>query len=367
MPSTTVKAEPLKDRARVNEMLLALEHKINFHELREVLKRNDLATAVGWKQLIEKIESGTMDSANAFHAVLLKVHNDLVLAGSKDAQVFVLTPEDCEQIAIFFSSIEPVASAFRAAFPLAANSTQLRASGPELLLTHKVTHQNGDISLIFCACRTEIDREHFSLGQVTEAVRNSFQGYEEFIAIKKNEYQIFDVITIRKSLNRLEILVDHPEKIREPETVEDRGLALFAALHGQSPAIDALYNQNTPVNLFPCINSLYSNFREGRVQRLSFRAPSKSLKRETVSSDDDLRKEPFHEAGIKAVGTITPYDVTIVWDSFINASSGASVRIQAPVGSLSVEGSFVRSARISSAKDDAAIVSVINKLVSYST
>ncbi|MNY50116.1 hypothetical protein D3C86_1855950 [compost metagenome] len=59
--------------------------------------------------------------------------------------------------------------------------------------------------------------------------------------------------------------------------------------------------------------------------------------------------------------------MTIVWDSFINASSGASVRIQAPVGSISVEGSFVRSARISSAKDDTAIVSVINKLVSYST
>src|SRR5690606_2202634 len=155
---------------------------------------------------------------------------------------------------------------------------------------------------------------HFNINQVSEAVRTSFEGYVEFIAIKKNEYQVFDVVTLRKSLNRLEILIDHPEKIREPETIEDRSLALFAALHGNVVAIDALYNQNSPLNLFPCINSLYSNFREGRVQRLSFRAPSKSLKRETVSTDDDLRKEPFHEAGIKAVGTITPYDVTIVWD-----------------------------------------------------
>lgn len=204
------------------------------------------------------------------------------------------------------------------------------------------------------------------MNQVTQAVQDAFVGYESFLAIKRREYQIFDVVTIRQSLRRLEVLIDHPDRLRDKETTEDRCLALLAAVSGQSSKLMQLYETNMPDNLFPCISSLYQKFGEGLVRSLSFRAPSKSLKKESVISKDDLRKEPFHEAGIKAVGTITVYDITVHWEKFINVEGSASVRIHIPIGGLSTTGSYVRSAKITEAKNDGAVIAVINKLVSYS-
>lgn len=351
---------------KIQSLLSALEDKIQFRDLADVLKEKKLGSAIGWKQLFQKIDGSTGDMVAAYALTLEKIYNDLVLSGTKEVHVFSLDGPETSQIVTAFAQITVAPGPFTEAYPVPISSVGLSIQSRDLRLTNKVTHPSGDVSLVFCSVRSEIDRTEYKMNEVTEAVKQAFVGYDSFLAIKRREYQIFDVVTIRKSLRRLEVLIDHPDRLRDKETGEDRCLALLAAVSGASPKLMQLYETNIPDNLFPCIGSLYQKFGEGLVRSLSFRAPSKSLKKESVASKDDLRKEPFHEAGIKAVGTITVYDITVHWEKFFNVEGSASVRIHIPIGGLSATGSFVRSAKILEAKNDGAVIAVVNKLVSYS-
>lgn len=351
----------------INSLISSLKDKIQFRDLTEILKSKELGTAIGWKQLQEKIESGTVEQSLAIELVLQKLHSELVISGTKDVHVFSLDDEqEAAAVVAAFDEIVIPDGPFVKNYPLPISATLLSKQSREIKITHKVTRANGDVSLVFCSVRTEVDRTEYTMSEVSEAIQVAFDGYDSFLAMKKREYQIFDITTIRKSLKRIEILIDHPDRLRDKETSEDRCLALLGAVSNCAGILNQLYTINTPTNLFPCINSLYLQFGEGLVQKLSFRAPSKSLKKESVSSKDDLRKEPFHEAGIKAVGTITVFDITVFWEKFFNATGGAAVRIHIPIGGLSTVGSYVRSAKIIDAKNDETIIAIVNKLISYS-
>lgn len=352
--------------AKIKSLLFALEDKIQFRDVADVLKEKKLGSAIGWKQLFVKIDGSTNDIAATYALTLEKLYNDLVLSGTKEVHVFSLDEPETSQIVNAFAQITVSLNPFTESYPLPISATELSRQSRDLRLTHKVAHPNGDVSLVFCSVRSEIDKTEYRMNEVADAVKQAFVGYESFLAIKRREYQIFDVVTIRKSLRRIEVLIDHPDRLRDKETGEDRCLALLAAVSGSSTKLMQLYETNMPDNLFPCISSLYQKFGEGLVRSLSFRAPSKSLKKESVASKDDLRKEPFHEAGIKAVGTITVYDITVHWEKFFNVVGSASVRIHIPIGGLSTKGSYVRSAKIMEAQNDGAVTAVVNKLMSYS-
>jgi hypothetical protein len=352
---------------KVQSLLFALEDKMQFRDVTDVLKEKKLPSAIGWKQLIAKIDGGTAEVVAAYANTLAKIYGDLVLSGTKEVHVFSLDEFEARQIASAFAQIKAVSGPYTASYPLPVSPTELAKQSRELKLTSKVTHPNGDVSLIFCSVRSEMDKTEYRMNEVADAVKQAFAGYDSFFAMRRREFQIFDVLTIRPSLRRMEVLIDHPDRMRDKETGEDRCLALLAAVSGESPKLKQLYETNTPENLFPCISALYQKFGEGLVRSLSFRALSKSLKKESVVSKDDLRKEPFHEAGIRAVGTITVYDITVVWEKFFGVEGSAAVRIHIPIGGLSTTGSYVRSAKIVEAKNDGAVVAVINKLVSYST
>jgi hypothetical protein len=247
------------------------------------------------------------------------------------------------------------------------SETALKALALDHELTAKVAHENGDISLIYCARRTVDEQVRYKANEVAAAVRDAFAGYDEFIAIRRMDYQIFDVMTVRPKLNRLELLIDHPDRIRLPETSEGRTLGLLGRTTTLVPSLNPVYEKNAPLNLFACINNLLQAKTEGRVSRLSFRSPTDSVKKESMTASKDLRVEVFHAAGVQAVGAITPFDITVAWEKLVNAKGGISVRVGAPIAVLSAGEPQVRSARIFGAKSDAAVLAVVNKLVSYST
>jgi hypothetical protein len=67
------------------------------------------------------------------------------------------------------------------------------------------------------------------------------------------------------------------------------------------------------------------------------------------------------------VGTITPYDVTVIWDSIIGVRGAVGVRVGMPLSGLTEEDTYVREATLIGAHDDDAVAVVVNKLVSLST
>ena len=352
---------------RIKKLLEEIRQKYSWSELRAILKAEDLALAVGWEKLAEKFleaDDGVKDQAETLLKVL---HGDLILAGTKDLQVFELDDGTAALIAAAFAAIHPASPSFGALYPLGVSETALRGLTFDHELVAKIEHTSGDVSLVFCARRTMEEQDRYQANEVAAAVRQAFDGYEEFIAIRRMEYQIFDVVTVRRALNRIEVLVDFPDRLRSPETTDQRVLALLGCLASSVPVLTATYETNLPMNLFACMNNLLQANSEGRVSKLSFRSPTDSVKKEAMTAIKDLRVEVFHKAGVEAVGAITPFDVTVVWERLVNAKGSAGVRVGAPISVLSAAEPFVRTARISGARSDSAVLAVVNKLVAYST
>lgn len=352
---------------RIKKLLKEIRQKYSLSELRTILKAEDFGPAPGWEKLTERFLEADGELKSRAEALLKGLHGDLILAGTKDLQVFELADGQGALIAAAFAAIHPASLSFGASYPLSVSETALRGLTFDHELTAKIEHTSGDVSLVFCARRTMEEQDRYQANEVAAAVRDAFDGYEEFIAIRRMEYQIFDVVTVRRALDRIEVLVDYPDRLRSPETTDQRVLALLGRLASSVPVLTATYETNLPMNLFACINNLLQANNEGRVSKLSFRSPTDSVKKETMTSIKDLRVEVFHKAGVEAVGDITPFDVTVVWESLVNAKGTAGVRVGAPISVLSAAEPFVRTARIAGARSDSAVLAVVNKLVAYST
>lgn len=357
---------PNAQKQRFEKLLNNLDGRIQFRDLAKILKEENIGSAAGWGKLLEKLCEFGSTAADRAEVVLNNLNSGLVLAGTKDAFIFSL---DTAQVQVLISELTPIVVTdgnFSDAYPFSLDKTSLKplTSGHELV--RKEMHASGDISLILCAKRSEEDRVTFQYNQVTEAVQEAFLDFDEFVAIRRTDYQVFDVVTLRVSLQRLEVLIDQPMKIKKPETSEKRCLAILGRMSTMSAVIAPIYEANNPLNLVPCISGMYHATTEGRVSQLSFRTPTGSVNKGAVALQD-LRTEVFHKNGVEAVGDITPYDVTISWEALVNAKGSVSVQVGMPLSNLSSEVCYVRHARIINARADAAVVAVINKLVSYSS
>jgi hypothetical protein len=280
--------------------------------------------------------------------------------------IFELDEDATAAIAATLADLTPANSAYSEAYPFAISETALRGLDAEHQLVRKEIHSSGDVSLVLCAKRRTEERLTYSMDEVTLAVREAFDGFEEFVAVKRSDYQVFDVLNFRPRLRRLEVLIDQPAKLRSPETPEARCISVLGRVATLSSHLAALYEANSPMNLIRCISGMYHAASEGRVSHLSFRAPTGSNNKAAVASQD-LRLEDFHKYGVRAVGDVQPYDVTIAWDTVATSIGAVSVQVGTIASSLSADDASVRHARISGARSDAAIVFAVNKLVSYST
>lgn len=352
---------------RFKKLLADLRQKYSLEDLRPILTDEGLGKAPGWEKLAERLDGGDAMLQAKADAVLRRLHADLILAGTKDVHIFELPAGDGAKIANSTALLVPSSPNFGPAYPFPLTETELRSLPNEYELAAKVPHANGDVSLIFCAKRTYEDRVHYDANQVTAAVKAAFAGFDKFIAIRRVDFQVFDVLTIRAKLDRIEVLIDYPDRIQKPETTQQRCLALLGRAMSSVSGLKPVYEANSPLNLFACINNLYQAKTEGRVSRLYLRSPTDSIKRESMTAAKDLRTEKFHAAGVSAVGAITPFDVTITWDSMLNVTGKVEAQVGMPMSSLSIAEPYVSTARISGARSDAAIIAVVNKLVSYST
>ena len=352
---------------RFKKILEEIRCKYNLSGLRAIFKEEGLGSAPGWDHLADRLDGADALLQDKAEKVLTALINELVIAGTKDVQIYELQKWQVAQILNEISLVEPASPTFADAYPFSLSETALRGLTNEYELVAKVAQRNGDVSLIFCAKRTFEERIHYEANQVTAAVREAFSGYNKFIAIKQIDFQVFDILTVRSKLDRIEVLIDYPDRIQKPETTDKRCLALLGCAVGTVPSLQTTYEENVPINLFACINNLYKAKNEGRVSRLFLRSPTDSIKKESMTAAKDLRTEKFHAAGVVAVGTITPFDVTITWDSLLNVKGKVEAQVGMPLSSLAAAEPYVRTARIAGATSDSAVVAVVNKLVSYST
>jgi hypothetical protein len=349
----------------LGKILAALkEQKHPFSSIREALAALEKEPGGGWEKLPAKLGAYSPEDQALIAASLLKLVMNRSVAGHKDIHIFLLEDEEVSRISNALSGL--VANGpYSQNFPLPLSAAELIGKTTELFLSNVIYRENSDISLVFCAARTEYDKISYEMNEVAAPVQNAFAGFDRIVAIKKLPYQIFDVLNFRPSLKRIEVLIDQPSRMSANENTEDRCSAILAMVATRCDELRYTYENNSPVNLYGCINSMYQQANEGKVKRLAFRAPSQSQKREQLSSDDDLRTEEFHAAGVLKVGVITVHDITIHWGNLIGATGDATVRVKINVGGLSIAGAYVRSAEVNCVADSSLKV-VVNKLVAHS-
>ncbi|ARV19531.1 hypothetical protein AEP_02605 [Curvibacter sp. AEP1-3] len=341
------------------------DQKHPFGAVREAMAAIDKEAGNGWDKLLEKLGNYSAEEQATISRQLSQIIQSKAIAGQKDLHVFLLEDDEVIRISAALAGLTATGP-YSQDFPLPLSPTLLAGNTTDLFLSKVIYRENADVSLIFCSSRTEYDKISYDMNQVNVHVQNTFAGYERIVAIKKLPYQIFDVINFRPSLKRVEVLVDQPHRMGANESSEDRCSAVLAMVASRNPDLQTMYENNSPLNLYGCINSMYQQAGEGKVKRLAFRAPSQSQKKEQLSSDDDLRTEEFHAAGVLKVGVITVHDITLHWANLIGAAGGATARIKINVGGLSNEGAYVRSAEINCVSDTALAV-VVNKLVAHSS
>ena len=352
---------------KLKKLLADLRPKFPWRDLAAVLRDAGISVGSGWDKLEKRLEDADPVEAAKVEKTLSKLHDGTLVAGTKEVFVFELDESFSTSIASAFGALTPSVGTFTDAYPFGLPANTLKGLSNEHEMVSTVRSASGATSILLAAKRTTEERDTYAIEQVTTAVRQAFAGYDEFIAVRKLNYQVMDVVTVRPRLKRLEVLVDFPELIRAPETAEARCLVILGRLGMLVPEVQAIYQANAPVNLIKCISGLYHAPTEGRVTRLSFRAPSGSVNKGLVGTMTDLRTDPFHSHGVKGVGTVNPYDVTITWDRLPGVEGHVGVQVGMPISGLSADDADVRSARIIAARSDAAVTTVVNKLVSYST
>ncbi len=350
----------------LGRLLSALrEQKHPFAAVREALARVDKEAGGGWDKLPDKIGDYSAEDQAAIGAQLSKLILNRAVAGQKDLHIFHL--ED-DEIAAISSGLLGLAAAgpYAATFPLPLTPTQLSGKTGELFLSNVIYRENSDVSLVFCATRIEYDKTPYEINHFNQAVQTAFEGYDRVVAIKRSPYQIFDVFNFRPGLKRIEVLVDQPNRMSSDEDSEERCTAILAMVANRCGQLLSVYENNSPLNLYSCINSMYLDANEGKIKRLAFRAPSQSQKKEQLTSEDDLRTEDFHAAGVLKVGVITVHDISLHWATLPGGAGEAKARIKINVGDLSNQGAYVRYAEIFCTTDSAVTV-IANKLVAHST
>jgi hypothetical protein len=334
-------------------------------DLRRLLLEAEFAAGSGWESLKEKVRNLSPDDAAKITPVIDSVTRDLACAGTKEVFVVHLDDADVLSLAAELRPLTVTTNLYSQRFPLLLRAHELLGLTQAYELGAMIVRPNGDTSLALCARRTREERDRFDFSAVSTVVQHAFKGVDEFITITRTPYQICDIVTFRPGLKRLEVLIDHPSRIHNPESADERFSKVLQKLAPSMPTLAKFYESNAPANLFAAINGLYSDKREGRVTKLSCRLPTGPIVRQAMTTSDDLRDETFHAAGVAAVGTITPNWVSVVWDSLINVAGSVELSVGAPVHSLSSVGANVRSARLSNIRSDAGVVVAINKLMKY--
>lgn len=352
---------------KLEKLLSILFDRYPFRELRAVLAAHQVEAPTSKAKLFEKFGQLGGSEAERVGGILGDLCADLAVAGTKDVFIFDLAEDDAASIAASFSGLVSPENAYSAMFPLPLSESDLKGQTTDHEFVRKIVYPSGDVSLVLCAKRSQEERVSYEYSQVTDAVKEAFSDFDQFIAVRRIDYQVFDIVTVRKSLRRLEVLIDQPSRIRAPTTSRSRCNVVLGRLSTLVADIQVIYESHSPLNLSPCISALYHAPHEGRVSQMSFRAPTGSVNKGSPVPTQDLRSEKFHAGGFEAVGDVTPYDVTISWDNLVRSQGEVSLQVGMPMRALSASGGLVDHARIIDARSDAAVVAVVNKLVSYST
>ncbi|GGE32391.1 hypothetical protein GCM10007276_07070 [Agaricicola taiwanensis] len=286
----------------------SMQARMPFQIAQKILRQLDLDRGMGWEKTVQKIASDdlTDEQVSSLEAAL----REHIFCGEKSVRFFHIS-DDERSLCQSSQFLEPIPeSEFRKHYPASVPEDQLAGLPNKPILT-AIETVGEDTAFVFCSVRTQTIREPIRPDQLpTETASDLFQSYEEIVGLKTKRIQAFDVIWIPGKSKLADARVDQPLGMLG-EAAENAHIDL-------AEAFNKLVGQNifsNPINLFPLIEKMYGDEKEGVVVELGFGTSTASVKQEKMRRQGAcLRKESYHVGGKANLPTpIEPYRVSIMW------------------------------------------------------
>ncbi|MFM0002039.1 hypothetical protein PQR57_13500 [Paraburkholderia dipogonis] len=343
------------------DIIDAMRNRCSWPSLRGALKKDNLPSGTGWAELGGSAED-KLGNGPKLRQFLSKYFQEHIIAGERYVQLYDLPDGIKTGLLKTLKAATVPTSAFTASYPLPLSSSSLLAAPSDPSLVEVRPLGDDDYALVYCSVRSYDDRVKYEYSQLPSQVKQTYQGIDELITVRKVHFQAYDVAIVRTGLKRIEVCIDQPSK-----GIGNLGgvvLSVFGTLCNNLPELKEAY-ESAPYNVFPAIAGIYFKPNEGTVRALSFRTLTGSRKREKmIRSDDDLRSEKFHHAGAQAVDNqLKPFELTVDWDSKVPPGK-VEVTMKALIREVSNQDSQLEGFTVTA--DSVPLIAVgINKVIKY--
>lgn len=338
----------------------------SFRLVQARLKDEGLPSATGWTPLINRYSELDYSNPSAnwsrYISVLGDVHRQAVMAGTTAIWLFDAPSQDIADMLANVHCLVTPGSAFSTTFPHPVTSDVLHAQRFETEVVGAMDIGNGAVAAVACGKRAFRHREQFDAQDVGEHTREEFGDFQELIVVRAGFTQAYDRLVFRRDAGRFEIHLDlccptsNEELQKAHESYIGRIKPIMERTLGRE--LSWLYR---PLNLFPCIENLY-NVADGRVLSLGHATGTKSIKEERMRGQGlDLRRELFHQQGIRAIRGTDAFSIKKGWDSQVGKHT-PSIHIPGHFSKAGVAGAAVRHAIVENCASVADFDMVLSKL-----
>jgi len=302
--------------------------------------------------------------------IYLHFHGSAAVSCQLTVYTKVLTPPDengADAVRDRLASASVAPSAFSPTYPVPLDLSALLQAPIDLTLCEVRNTPGGDVQLVFCSRRDVEERltvDKTSTPAVMSAFSQALGGYDRFVAYKYTHVQVFDVVTIRPKLERIEISLD----------IAQRGYFFDSSIHAMklTNAVsllvpDLVFEGQSPRNLFSAIEGIYSapKTTDVNIIDIGFRTASGAVNRGKMPTvHEDIREERFHKAGAVADKQVTPNGVIGAW-TFMHPRGGAKIKLWVPVSQAASSNPVLDSMEVRDAKADSDVLQAVNKVVKY--
>ncbi|MFL9944286.1 hypothetical protein [Paraburkholderia graminis] len=252
-----------------------------------------------------------------------------------DRMVTFFYPHELHGKSLYDAAVnaQPPESAAQSHFPALVPEKDVKTDVPSVpTFVGRVISTDKRVALFYLSGRYVEERDKYKRDEVADAVREAFEDYDEFIAIKLRFRQCMDSVIVHPD-GAVQMRLDLPS-LTNVDYGEHCARGLMEKFHADFPGPGGAPLLGDRKNLFKAIGNIYRKDGLGRVCELGFETPTDSVKVEKMRNrTSDLREELYHKAGkvgLKNLAEIVPYRLSVRF----NPSSGKH-----PV-ELSLPGSF---------------------------
>ncbi|WP_156444496.1 hypothetical protein [Burkholderia sp. MSMB1826] len=279
------------------------------------LRAAAMPTAQGWPPLLAKYNDVVMsrDSLIACRDLVKEIYLDSLLVGERAVSVFKISPAEAVEAGKRVVALVDSDSEYAERFPLPLSESKLRRASFNGVFCHAVTQADKSVRVFACCKRAFRMREPIDLTELDGDARSALDGYDEVIGVRSGFVQAFDSIIFRPS-GSVEVQIDISCRLTRDDFAKARN---FYTERLNSFFGERFQNEKWLLhaeNFFPLIAKLYAQ-NDGFVNSLGHATTTQSIKEERMRGrKSDLRREQFHEEGMKAIsGDTDEYSIRKAW------------------------------------------------------